>query len=157
VLAATSARPGDDARNTAQGIDPARLDLRELMRFLMPLVFSEKFLRDEKAFLQQMLARAIANGFAVEGFVAQVGAVMAHDTEARLPSLRAPTLVVTGTDDRLVPPRHSDELARLIPGAKLVRLDGGTHGFNLESPDRFNQVVLDFLAAQAVDRAPPAQ
>jgi pimeloyl-ACP methyl ester carboxylesterase len=38
-------------------------------------------------------------------------------------------------------------LAKSIPGAKLVRIPGGSHGFNIEMPDRFNQAVLEFLDA----------
>jgi len=37
-------------------------------------------------------------------------------------------------------------LAENIPNAKLVTIPGGSHGFNFETPERFNREVLDFLA-----------
>ena len=55
-------------------------------------------------------------------------------------------LILTGTDDQLVPPRCSDELHALIPGSRLEKVAGGSHGFNIEMKDRFNQMVLSFLA-----------
>lgn len=42
-----------------------------------------------------------------------------------LGGIRAPTLVVCGTRDRVVPPSNSTLLARRIPGAQLVRLTAG--------------------------------
>ena len=45
-----------------------------------------------------------------------------------------------------MPPANSDVLARHIPGARLVKVPGGSHGFNFETPDLFNRHVLDFLA-----------
>src|SRR5205823_11590917 len=90
--------------------------------------------------------RSMSYGFSMEAFLGQVNAVMAHDTSARLPSLHLPTLVITGGGDRLVHPRHSEELARLVPNARLVTIPDATHGFNFETPERFNETVLAFLA-----------
>ena len=60
--------------------------------------------------------------------------------------ITAPTLVITGDADLLIPPANSDIIASEIPGAKLVKIPGGTHGFNFETPDIFNRTILDFLA-----------
>jgi pimeloyl-ACP methyl ester carboxylesterase len=70
---------------------------------------------------------------------------MSHKATDRLHQIKAPTLVITGDADRLVPPANSDVLAREIPGAKLVKIAGGSHGFNFETPDVFNREVLEFL------------
>ena len=40
---------------------------------------------------------------------------------------------------------NSDVLAKHIPGARLVKVPGGSHGFNFETPDVFNREVLGFL------------
>jgi pimeloyl-ACP methyl ester carboxylesterase len=76
-------------------------------------------------------------------------AIMAHKATDRLAQVKAPALVLTGDADRLISPANSDVLARAIPGARLVRVPGGTHGFNVEMPDVFNRTVLDFLATVA--------
>ena len=72
---------------------------------------------------------------------------MGHDATARLREIRSPTLVITGDADLLIPPSSSEVLAERIPNAKLVKVAGGSHGFNFETPDVFNREVLEFLAA----------
>jgi 3-oxoadipate enol-lactonase len=62
----------------------------------------------------------------------QLLAVGLHDTTSRLAKIRAPTLILTGDDDRLVDWRNSQRLARKIPNAKLVVFKGAGHVFPLE-------------------------
>lgn len=50
-----------------------------------------------------------------------------HDVTGALADLRVPTTVVTAERDRAIPPVHAHELARRIPGARLVTVDGSTH------------------------------
>jgi len=63
----------------------------------------------------------------------------------RLPAIRSPVLVATGTDDVIIPPKNSEILAGRIPGARLVRFTGGGHGFMYQFPDKFAGVLLSFL------------
>lgn len=56
-------------------------------------------------------------------------AILGHNTYDRLPEIEASTLVMTGTDDMLIPPENSRILAERIPGAKLVEYEGKGHGF----------------------------
>ena len=93
-----------------------------------------------------MRVTRMPSGFSMEAILGQVQAVMGHRTTDRLHRIAAPTLVMTGDADLLVPPANSDVLARHIPGARLVKVPGGSHGFNFETPDVFNRHVLDFLA-----------
>ena len=69
-----------------------------------------------------------------------------HAATDRLDGIKSPTLVITGDADLLIPPSSSDVLAEHIPNAKLVKIPGGSHGFNFETPDVFNREVLEFLA-----------
>ena len=61
-------------------------------------------------------------------FFAQFAAVLAHSTGARLGEIRCPTVVVTGTEDILVPPRNAEVLAKRIRGAMLEVLPDVGHG-----------------------------
>jgi pimeloyl-ACP methyl ester carboxylesterase len=63
---------------------------------------------------------------------AQLLAIGRHHTLGRLARIRAPTLVLTGSADKLVPPANSEVLTRSIPGARLVRFPGAGHVFPLE-------------------------
>jgi pimeloyl-ACP methyl ester carboxylesterase len=73
-------------------------------------------------------------------------ALAAHDTADRLSSVSIPTMVMTGTDDRLVPPHNAHMIAERIPNAVLKELPGG-HIFFIEHPDLFNPLVIDFVKA----------
>ncbi|MCW5829360.1 MAG: alpha/beta fold hydrolase [Deltaproteobacteria bacterium] len=75
----------------------------------------------------------------------QIAAVMQHDTRHRLKDVFHPTMVITGAADILIPPEHSDLLAELIPGARLVKIPNAGHGFFIEAAPEANQHLLEFL------------
>jgi pimeloyl-ACP methyl ester carboxylesterase len=83
-----------------------------------------------------------------EAYTAQLRAVARHDTYDRLPDIKAPTLVLHGTDDPLLPPANGRILAERIPGAKLVLLEGARHGYPVEKQAEADAAVLEFLRDQ---------
>ncbi len=80
-------------------------------------------------------------------FVAQVDAILAATDELRfeLPRVKAPTLVITGSQDTLTPLGDAEELAELITTSRLYVLSGAAHGLMAEAPNAFNDSVLRFL------------
>ena len=66
-----------------------------------------------------------------KAFLGQLGAVASHSTGRRLSTIASPTRVVTGDEDRLIPPRNSELLAARIPGAELEVLPGVAHAIPL--------------------------
>ena len=74
----------------------------------------------------------------------QLQAVLGFDASARLATLHVPTLVLTGTDDILVPPENSKLIAQRIPNAVLKELPGA-HLFFSEHPGPFNEAVIKFV------------
>ena len=56
-----------------------------------------------------------------------------------------PTLVVTGAEDTLIPPKEAEAMRDAIRGARLVSIAGAAHLANYEAPDAFNQAVREFL------------
>jgi 3-oxoadipate enol-lactonase len=73
--------------------------------------------------------------------MAQMQAIAGHDTSARLPGLRMPTLVIHGTDDQLLPVANGELIASLIPGSKLEIFDGVGHLFFWERPERSAELL----------------
>jgi len=128
-------------------VDLKALNPMMFLQQLLPNVFNQSFIEKELPKLMQVFSGALQYGFSMEAILGQVGAVMTHKATDRLHRIASPTLVITGDADRLVPPASSDVLAREIPNAKLVKVPGGSHGFNFETPEIFNREVLDFLAA----------
>ena len=57
------------------------------------------------------------------------------------PAIDVPTLVITGTADRLIPPDVTAGIAGLVPGAELLRIEGAGHLSNLEAPEAFDTAL----------------
>lgn len=68
-----------------------------------------------------------------------------HDAWDLLPRITAPTLVLHGTDDRMVPTANAPLLAERIPGALLHLHEGGRHGFFEEFATEITPLVRGFL------------
>ena len=66
----------------------------------------------------------------------------------RLRRVRCPSLVVWGAEDGLIPPAHADEWARLLPDARVERVEACGHDPTIEQPEAFARLVLDFLSAE---------
>ena len=154
VLAATYAKPDErvKANVSTGGFDPKSVEPKQMFKMMMSLVLSAEFIVRERDWLRSSRERMLPN-FSVEGFRAQMAAVMAHDATGELHRIEAPTLVMKPAADMLIPPRCSDVLAAAVPGAQLVTFDHASHGFNVEQADKFNRAVLDFVSQHSLDDA----
>jgi 3-oxoadipate enol-lactonase len=79
-------------------------------------------------------------------FFLQLGAIATHSTGSRLPAITAPTVVVAGREDILVPPVNSERIAAKIPGAELELLDDVGHAIPSEVPTVIDRVVARLWA-----------
>jgi 3-oxoadipate enol-lactonase len=79
------------------------------------------------------------------GFEGCVAAMSSYDHTAQLPSIGVPTLVVAGADDQFTKPAENRRVAELIPGARYEEIAGAKHFPNVEQPEAFNRVLLDWL------------
>jgi non-heme chloroperoxidase len=71
-----------------------------------------------------------------------------------LPRIDVPTLVVHGTEDRILPiEATADRLPDLIADVRLVRVEGGPHNIGWTHPDEVNGALLEFLGQPAAARA----
>jgi pimeloyl-ACP methyl ester carboxylesterase len=102
-------------------------------------------LLDDADSYASFLAMADTYSVAVPVVMAQMAAVMRHDTSVRLPEVTAPTLVLHGTADRMLPVENGRMIAELIPGARLETFDDVGHLFFWERPER----TADLLRAHA--------
>ncbi|MCA9970631.1 MAG: alpha/beta fold hydrolase [Anaerolineales bacterium] len=65
--------------------------------------------------------------------------------ENRLPAVTAPTLILFGAHDKVVPPANADLLAAKIPNHTVHILPNAGHFFPIETPDAANAAIIDFL------------
>jgi DNA-binding NarL/FixJ family response regulator len=80
-----------------------------------------------------------------------------HDVREALSNIRTPTLVLTNRHDPVVDPRHSREVAALVPGATLHVLDGNEHEPFIRDAGSVVDAILDYLAGRplTVPHRPP--
>ncbi|MGO1244667.1 MAG: alpha/beta fold hydrolase [Sphingobacterium sp.] len=67
------------------------------------------------------------------------------DTSEVLPSITVPTLILRGANDRITADKDMQDLANGIAGSRYTQIDNAAHLPNLENPERFNQLVNEFL------------
>ncbi|HSS34219.1 MAG TPA: alpha/beta hydrolase [Solirubrobacterales bacterium] len=79
----------------------------------------------------------------------QLQAIVAHDTQAQLPRLETPTLVIHGTADRILPYPNGELIASLLPSANLQPLEDVGHMFWWEQPTRAAELVRAYAPASA--------
>jgi 3-oxoadipate enol-lactonase len=97
---------------------------------------------DTQAWLRAMLLATDA-----EGYAASCGAIERMDLRDALPSIAAPTLVVSGADDQAAPPEHQRALAEAIPGAQLETLSPAAHIGTVERAGEVTELILGHLLA----------
>jgi pimeloyl-ACP methyl ester carboxylesterase len=68
------------------------------------------------------------------------------DLTGEVSKILVPVLAVCGTEDKMMPPASSKQIADRIPGAKLVLIEGAGHMVMLEKPADFNEVMKDFAS-----------
>ena len=81
-----------------------------------------------------------------EAYMNQLMGILAWESYSRLDQIKAPTLVVHGDCDRLVPPGNGRLIAERIPGAEFVLIPSAGHIFSTDQPDAAHRAALDFLA-----------
>jgi 3-oxoadipate enol-lactonase len=87
------------------------------------------------------------NPATVRGYLQQLGAIGRWRLQGKMGSIQAPTLVIHGETDRLVPPENAKILADCIPGATLVLLAEASHIFPTDQPEKTRSALLSFLEA----------
>jgi pimeloyl-ACP methyl ester carboxylesterase len=84
-----------------------------------------------------------------DAFVEQISHMWATEpaySDADLGKITVPTAIVLGDHDEAITRAHTDHLAAVIPGAKLVILKDTSHFAMLQDPEGYNKAVRDFLA-----------
>ena len=81
----------------------------------------------------------------VETYLLSWRETWSQDYRAKLPNVRVPSLVITGSLDKITPPALGLEIAGLIPNAKYHLIENANHLSNLDQPEEFNRVVGEFL------------
>ena len=131
-----------------QWASTALLPLEQAVENGLRFLYSEEFIERNH---ERLVKRALDLAYLQPPLYAlqrQVMAVIQFNTFQRLAKITAPTLVISGTADQIVPPENSRILAERIPGAQHIELEGAGHGFLAEKAEETNSTVLAFLRRQ---------
>lgn len=106
--------------------------------------FSEDFKSRHPEVLEKI--RKMIRSTTQEGYMGVTAAFLGLDVEAELGSIKAPTLYVSGAEDRLGgAPALMEGLAAKVKGARQVSVPNAAHIANIQNPEGFNRVLMDFL------------
>ena len=85
----------------------------------------------------------------LDAFMRQSNAVIAHDVEAQLGKIKAPTLITFGRYDMVTSTRFADRMKNGIKGSQLLVFDDCAHAPIYEKVEEFNQKTLEFLGRRS--------
>ncbi len=100
---------------------------------------------DHHAAMQAGIAARLASFAGVETEMERMDAVTGHDLRDRVGEIRAETLVLCARDDAITPLPLSEELAALIPGARIEIMPAGNHFAPVTVPDDYRARLAAFL------------
>lgn len=92
-----------------------------------------------------------------KGFLNQFAGILLWSSYRRLPRITAPTLVIHGEEDRLVPVQNGRAIAARIPGAQFHAIPNAGHILITDQPDLCSEIVLRFLAERRADFSSPTK
>jgi 3-oxoadipate enol-lactonase len=83
-----------------------------------------------------------------QGYAGQLQGILGWEAYGRIRNITAPTLIIHGETDRLIPPANAKLIADRVPGAKLVLIPHASHIFETDQPEAAHQAILQFLSTQ---------
>jgi pimeloyl-ACP methyl ester carboxylesterase len=135
------------------------LSREDQIRKAWPAMCTAGFIERQRDFMEMMLQESLINPTPMETIMKQFAAVQAFDAYDRLGGIKAPTLIVHGDADVLVPTANGRSLHERIPGSEIAIIAGVGHMISWEKPAEAAQVITEFLArapartgARAIER-----
>jgi 3-oxoadipate enol-lactonase len=120
-------------------------DWGERIKALAGFAFTPGFVEQEAGKYEAFVSKKSADVQPAYAFRRQVAAATHHDAFDRLAAISCPTLVISGSEDSVVPAENSRMLAERIPGARLEILPDTGHLFFIEQPEESLSLIRAFL------------
>jgi 3-oxoadipate enol-lactonase len=126
------------------------LPLDEAFKERLELMFSPDFIK--KVQQDESLSKTLKNKLMLENpptmqdYKNRGAAIAEHDTRDQLHNITQPTLILTGSNDKIIPTEESHFLHEKIPNSKIEIIEGYGHGSLLiEDFERINNIIWDFI------------
>jgi pimeloyl-ACP methyl ester carboxylesterase len=124
--------------------DTTKMSQEEKWRMLLPLVFTDDFIKQNLNFIMQYGQRRLKRPISEEAYMHQLDAIRTFNTYERLHQIKVPTLILHGKKDVLIPSENGAILAETIPNAKLIYFEKSAHILAEEMNEVINSVI-DFF------------
>ncbi|NPV58681.1 MAG: alpha/beta fold hydrolase [Actinobacteria bacterium] len=111
----------------------------------LPLLFPQSYIDENPAAMRDIVKAFLVAPIEPRCFVWQMAAVTSWSDYRRLKDMRPPTLIMTGSEDVLIPPENSRILADAIPDSRLVVIPGAGHALQVMFPREVAGEVLKFI------------
>jgi len=127
-------------------VTPRRYYSRRYLEKVAPTVYGGR-LRAQPHLMRDHAAAIVAQPPSLAGYAAQMVAFLGTSTLPLACRISSPTLIVSGTDDPLIPEVNARMLQRAIKGSQLHLVEGGGHLMMLDSANELAPVITTFLDA----------
>jgi len=108
-------------------------------KMLAPTAYAEQLEVSENV-RRMMLATPVAG---IAG--ASRGMALRSDSSDLLPTIKVPTLIITGANDQLISPKESESMAKQIPNSSLHIISSAGHLPSMEKAGKVNRILREFL------------
>jgi pimeloyl-ACP methyl ester carboxylesterase len=119
----------------------------QIVRQFWLLAVTAEFVEGNQAFLDEIMRIHLETPTPWATFGRQFMAVQSFDTYDRLPQIEAPTLIIHGDRDILMPVENAEILRGRIAGSRVRIVPGVGHCFFWEKPEESAAAVVEFLAS----------
>ena len=138
-----SVLPSQEAARILFG-DIEGLTYEEILRKMSPILYTEEFIKSNTELIEvvtQRLIKAPTPTYSLKRQLTANGSL----NNIRIKKINSPTLLMHGKNDIIALPQNSEDLAKLISGAKVVLFDDSAHMIFVEEPEKFVKTLLEFL------------
>lgn len=149
IVACSRAKPNalaNMALTMREKLQAAGMPVEMLAEYVMPLLFSETFLQNEmqvKGFIQWTMQNPHPQS--AMGFSHQLHAVKTHNVSDRLSVIHAPTLVIAGDEDILMPKASAKIFSESLENSDFIVISDCAHMPHVEKSREFAEQVMQFL------------
>ncbi len=130
--------PESAEERLATCLQDASLPAAEFVPKYIKGMFGEKSTKETQEKMVSMMSDFHPAGFRLMAISSNI------DTRKILPTIKVPTLLIWGDQDKRSPLDFAQQMLAEIPGAKLATITGAGHVSNMEAPAEFNEIVRDF-------------
>jgi pimeloyl-ACP methyl ester carboxylesterase len=117
--------------------------LEESRAYLEKIYFNRSLVTNQ--LVEQNLILRLRSAYTIESMQTANSRGLGGVTEEEVRAIKAPTLLVWGMNDPLSPVANAEKLQAVIKGSRKALIEGAGHFPFLEHPEKFNQIVLEFL------------